>query len=304
MAKLNFSKQFLPKYTGPFEFLDIDLHSDIEVFIDPFLIANNRKDPFVKRVSNQLIHFFATLNRTYIVSNDRKNGLPFLSNLHEPNEYYLGYSDSNKGKAIAGEKAEHIFDALRRNRFTRAGMGITNEAHNVLLLVSGIGQDNMSDTIANVCRNLFAEFTTQICIKYSIATIATQIQYYDSKTQTWVFQHADLPHYSGKKIILIPANIGSGKRAYTTHYNRFIAANYIASDLLNGRGKRILRTNPKMIRSLKNGDKLAVVKEIYKTYKKPKDDLIDFVLEFNGSLDEFLSYVKEHYPAVDLSDFE
>jgi hypothetical protein len=301
MPRLSFSAHFLPGVPGPFEFLDIDLNEDIEIFIDPFLIANNRRDPFVRRVSDQLTHFFTRLNRTFIQPNDKVNGLPFLSHLHEPNEYHLGYSDANKGKAISREKADDVFNALRRNRFARAGVGVTNEAHNVLLLVRGIGQDNMSDTIANVCRNLFSEFTLEVCRRRGVPIIPTQIEFYNRGTSGWSTQTIELPQYRGKKIILIPSNIASGNRAYTSHYNWFIAANHISKELLEGR--RTTRPNPQMLRSLKNGTQKAIIKEIYKTYRKPKEDLIDFALEFQGSLDEFLAYVKEHYPAVDISNY-
>ena len=57
-----------------------------------------------------------------------------------------------------------------------------------------------------------------------------------------------------------------------------------------------------MIVTLTTGTKKAIIKEIYRTYKKPKDQLIDFVTEFQGSLDEFLKYAKDHYPELDLDN--
>ena len=57
-----------------------------------------------------------------------------------------------------------------------------------------------------------------------------------------------------------------------------------------------------MLKILTDGTKKAVIKEIYKNYKKPKEDLIDFVIEFKGSLDAFLRYAKEHYPELNLTN--
>jgi hypothetical protein len=296
----NFSRHFLSTHAGPFEFFDIPIDKDIPAFIDPFLIANNRTVPFINRIYKQTVSFFTKLNRNYIVPNNRRGGMLFLSKLHEPNEYHLGYSDRNKGKAISGGKAHEIYTALRNNRFVRSGAGITNEAHNVLLLVSGIGQDNISDTIANVCRNLFAEFTEQICSKYGIPTLPVIIEYYNPISKIWATEQRNLPHYLGKKIILIPQHIPSGSRSYSKHYNEFISKEYIAPELLSG--KRRTSLNKNMIRTLKDGTKKAIIKEIYKTYKKPKQDLVDFVIEFKGSVDAFLRYCKEHYPELKLDN--
>ena len=301
MKKLQFSHHFIPANKGNVEFFDIPLDEDIEAFIDPFLVANNRDDKIINSIYDQTVDFFTKLNRSFIKTNDRKNGLIFLSHLHEPNEYHLGYSDANKGKAISGEKATQIFDALRNNRFATAGVGITNEAHNVLLLVKGIGQDNISDVFANVCRNLLVAYTKRVCNNYKIPAMNTVIDYYDPIKKDWISTQAPLPHYKGKQLILVPKGVISGNRHYSSHYNWFIASRYISKELLSG--KRPASKNKKMIVTLTDGTKKAIIKEIYRFYKKPKDELIEFVKHFTGSLDEFLRYAKEHYPELDLDKF-
>jgi hypothetical protein len=120
----------------------------------------------------------------------------------------------------------------------------------------------------------------------------------DSKS--WMQKSVNLPEYLGKKIILVPTKIVSGSRAYSNHYNWFISRNYISNQLISG--KRSAIKNPKMISILSDGSKKAIIKEIYKTFKKPKEELIDFVKDFNGSLDEFLLYAKENYPELNLGD--
>jgi hypothetical protein len=105
---ISFKSHFgIPK-NDPVEFLNIPLNEDLEAFIDPFLIANNKHERIFKNVYAQLSQFFTKLNRDYIVPDDRLNGLDFLDNLHEPNEYHLGYSVSNKGKAVS-ERAPKVF---------------------------------------------------------------------------------------------------------------------------------------------------------------------------------------------------
>lgn len=292
----------IPK-NQPVEFLDIPIDAvDIECFIDPFLIANNRSNKINSDIYAQLKSFFVKLNRDFVVPNNRLLGLEFLDNLHEPNEYHLGYSDSNKGAAISDTRAQTIFNALRNNRFARAGISITNEAHNVLLLVTGIGQDIMSDTIANVCRNLFADFTLQQCRKFNIPTQKYKRHFYEVNSNTWQYQEFELPEYCGKCIILLPQNIVSPIRSYVNHYNYFIAGNYIAKEVLAG--KMLVAADGTYIRTFKDGTKKAIIKRIAQSCYKSKDNLIDYVLEYNGSLESFLDYAKQHYPAIDLSDLE
>jgi hypothetical protein len=279
-------------------FVDVTLEEDLEAFVCPFLIENNKAEKIVQNVYTRLVAFFTKLNRDFIVPNDRKNGLLFLSHLHEPNEYRLGYSGSNKGKAVGGPKAESIFDSLRNNRFAKAGSTtITNEAHNILLLVKGIGQDIMSDVIVNVCRDVFADFTRDECTRLGIKLNKSQIDFYDDKTATWTQREAMLPFYL-RDLILLPKISVSNKRSYSNLYNWFIARNYIAAEIINGRMP--VSSFKKFVNTLKSGEQRAIVKEIYKQYKKPKDSLTDFVLKYQDSLEEFVAYAKDHYPELNL----
>ena len=298
MNTTQFAQHFKINTQNP-EFFNIPVTTDVEAFICPFLIANTRDQKISDRVFNQLRLFLTKLNREFVQKNDRKNGLNFLSHLHEPNEYHLGYSSTNTGKAISTPRSEIIFDALRNNRFTRQGMSYTNEAHNVLLLVSGIGQDIMSDFIANVCRNIFAEFTETICAKYNIKTIPTEIDYFDTTTTEWEKRMQQLPVYQGKPIIIVPKFLVAGGRAYHNFYNRFIANNFIAHDLINKQAAGPPQS--KLVVELKDVTKKAIISEILRVYSKPKEDLIDFVLDYRGSLEQFLEYARLHYPELDFT---
>lgn len=298
---ITFKTQF--RITAPqVDFIDIPVDDDdLLAFICPFLIVNNQDDPRFRQIYLQMKSFLTKLNRSYILPNDEPNGLRFLSHLHEPNEYHLGYSESNKGKAISKERAQTIFDSLRRNRFAQHGSSTTNEAHNVLLLVEGIGQDIMSDTIANVCRNIFAQFTEQQCFLHNVPTVPKQIEFYDPQVGNWSTQVFNLPEYMGKTIILLPKKIIAGERMYFNLYNWFISSNYISVDLMKNPNAN---SKSKTIKLMKDGTKRAIIKEIYKVYRKPKNSLIDFVIKYPGSLDQFRDYAKSNYPALNLDGLE
>lgn len=283
-----------------FEFINIPLENDIEVFICPFLIENTKLEENISlKIYERLVNFLTKLNREFVKPNKKNIGLSFLSHLHEPNEIHFGYSNANKGKAVAKEKAAIIFDALRNNRFAKQGLQTTNEAHNILLLVRGIGQDIMSDIILNVCRDIFSEFTIKQIKKYKIRkTKSFNCEYYNSKSEKWETKDFVLPVYNNKRIILVPRKIVSGKRSYSTRYNWFVAKNHIAVEIMNRKTKK----DERFFEKRKNGTKQIIIKRIYNAYKKPKEELIQFVLYYKGSLDGFIRYAKEHYPEVDLSD--
>lgn len=273
--------------------IPIDQH-EIEAFICPFLIEKNKQDVLILQLSERLKKFLRELNNTYIKKNDFTNGIKFLDHLHEPNEYHLGFSINNKGKAVSSSKASDIFKSLRNNVFAKQGFSITNEAHNVLLLVDGIGQDIMSDIIANVCRDIFAKFTSDECKKLGVPTESIDIEFYNDKTNKWETAKVDLPVF-GQRIILVPSQILSGTRAFASRYNWFVASNYISKEVL-----KMHNPPKKMITKMKDGTRKAIIKEIYKQYKKPKKQLVDFVLQYVDSLDEFIDYAKINYPELNL----
>lgn len=299
MIKLETFNEYHGIKSNTTEHLNILLEHDLEAFIDPYHIANNIDNIIAKKMYLRSKSFLETLNRTFIVPNDRKKGLKFLSYLGEANEYHLGYSNNNKGKGIGPTKSEIIFDSLRANKLVKAGITVTNEAHNVLLLVKGIGQDNMSDTLANVCRDILAEFTYRQCLKYGIETKETEVDYYDHSSSKWATKKALLPHYNGKSIILVPRFLTSGQRIYTNHYNWFISSNFISKDILDGNTN--VEIHDDFINELKDGTKKAIIKNINKHFRKPKHELIQYVKNYSGSLLEFQDYVKSHYPAIDIT---
>lgn len=294
---LKFTQHFRINKNIPINFVDIPVDdNDLEAFICPFLIEKYKSNKLELKVSQRLNNFLRELNTTYIKTNDVNKGVLFLDHLHEPNEYHLGYSSNNKGKAVSKTKASEIFNALRNNAFSRQGVSITNEAHNVLLLVDGIGQDIMSDIISNVCRDIFAEFTAQQCSKLGIPTKATNIEFYNGKTKKWEKTIANLPQF-GREIILFPDTILSSKREFASRYNWFVSSNYISKEVLN----MSKPPSKKMITQMKDGTKKAIIKEIFKHYKKPKKNLVDFVVQYPNSLDEFIEYAKINYPELNLN---
>lgn len=292
---LSFTKHYQIKKGVAIGFANIPIdENEIEAFICPFLIEKYKYQPLILEISERMKNFLRELNNSYIKKNDKINGVKFLDHLHEPNEYHLGYSIGNKGKAVSAFIANDIFSSLRNNAFAKQGFSVTNEAHNVLLLVHGIGQDIMSDIIANVCRDIFAKFTLDECKRLKVPVQTVNIEFYNDKLKIWETAKVDLPVF-GRKIILVPSQILAGTRAFVNRYNWFVSSNYISKEVMT-------MDNPpkKMVTQMKDGTKKAIIKEIYKQYKKPKKELVNFVVKYANSLDEFIEYAKINYPELDL----
>lgn len=299
MNKIYFNDYFgIKESTGH---LNIPLNEDLEAFICPFKIVNNRHLDVFGNVYYRNKTFLETLNGRYVVTSDRANGLNFLLNLHESNEYHLGYSSKNRGKGIGGDKAVTIYDALRNNKFASQGISVTNESQNVLLLVGGIGPDNMSDTISNVCRDIFAEYTYNQCVKYGIQMYDFDIEFFDSLTKKWQVKKVKLPAYKGEKIILVPKDMVSSRRAFHVMYNWFISDNHISREILNGKIK--VSDYDRYIKSLPKKGKKPIVKHVFKDFSKPKNELIDFVVQYGDkTLLDFQDHLKNELPEVDFEN--
>lgn len=290
---LNFSDKFNIQNKSDIDFFDIFIDEDSKAFICPFKI-NNNKSKISKSISRRMKSFFEKLNNDFIKINDRNGGIQFLSHLHEPNEIHLGYSSNSKGKAIEKTRGYIIYDALYRNRHTNKNSpkgSLSNESHNILLLIEGIGQDIMSDLILNVCRDILSEYTLKCCNKFNIPISKSSIEYYNSTISKWEKIEVELPFYKDKKIILIPNFLISKQKEYTAIYNRFIAKYYIAVKILNN--KLDIQNRQDMIYVKKDGTQKPIIKKILEKYGRPKNELIYFANEYTDSLDKFSIYLKD-----------
>lgn len=281
------------------EHLDILLESDIKAFICPFIIKNNLNHNIARRLIKRSTAFLKTLTNDYVIPMKENEGIKFLSHLREANEYRLGYSAMNLGKGVGELKAEEIYKYFSTSKFVQKGVSVTNEAHNVLLLISGIGQDLMSDILGNICRDIFAEYTLEQCKKHITPLDSLKkfnIEFFNEHTNEWDRKKVLLPIYNDKKIILIPQFICSQPRLYQNLYNWHIASFFYAPDIISGSIK--VDPNDDFTIKLKNGKVIAKVRNIYDHYRKPKDQLHLHVLKYSKSLVEFQLYAKDHYLSI------
>src|SRR4051812_19347086 len=102
------------------DFVDIDLESDIPLFIDPYSISV-REDEWSTQCREQIISFFQTIIG-HIRSGNPERAYAVLNRLTEPNETHLGLSRlAPQGRGVSGKQAFDLYDRLSKSRAARSG---------------------------------------------------------------------------------------------------------------------------------------------------------------------------------------
>lgn len=201
---MNFTQHFgLTTDPTKLDFVDIDLTKDNLEFIDPWLIKDLESE-FGYVCSEYLQTYFDELIDS-IRSGNEKRATELLDNLHEVNWTRFGYSAVGmRGKAIASEHAEQIYQALKTSRAVKTGL--LKDIEDTALLIPGIGKDKISDIVTNICLPLLVEYTIEQAKLHNIPVQPV------GKFMTWNptdarWQEGDefqLPVHDGVPILLVP----------------------------------------------------------------------------------------------------
>lgn len=183
LKKPKFSEHFgLEKGKEGFEFVDILVDMDIPLFISPWRISASDCE-MGYNIEKTLKVFFSKL-LTLIKDGDESESLRLLSFLKEPKEIHLGYSfEKYSGKAIGNEKAKHLYSVFSDSKASKTTL--LSDICYSQLLIEGIGSDNVSDMIASICREIFADFTMKQCILNGVETHETSLEVFNPEKQSW-----------------------------------------------------------------------------------------------------------------------
>lgn len=184
-----------------FDFVDVPLETDIELFIDPLAIAKS-DSPWSRQAHAQVCNFFqAVLDR--LRAGDRMGAELLVDVLGEDNRTRLGYSRAKpQGSGLGSEKAGPFLDLLGESDAFKTGR--IQDVEELSLLVPGVDCDIVSDMITNVIRNLLVEYTMQQCELYGIQMTQKESVNAWKPGQGWVKQEASLPTDGDRAIILVP----------------------------------------------------------------------------------------------------
>lgn len=270
---VRFSEAFkLNKSQAELDFVDIPLHTDIKLFVDPYAISI-RKEGWFQECNDLVVSYFQAILDS--IRNDSKMRAKYLlSNLSEPNETHLGHClGASSGCGVGNIQGGDIYKALSKSKAVISGD--LSDLSDCALMIEGIGPDKISDITINVTRKKLAEYTKNQCELYGIETVTTSLKpFWNSETGNWENDYYDLPVYEKQPILLCP------KLAVRRHM-LLDDNDFYQFDILEFLQAEHIDAGSSLVETLKKGSKRVTKKKLQEQeeYKKSKDFIYDFTSE-------------------------
>lgn len=279
---------------GYLDFVDIDLDTDIEVFVDPTALRS-LESPWGHACSSLVQQYFETV-LNYIRNNQHTEAKELLSNLKERNEFHIGYSSGrSRGSAFGNKSADLVWDALCNSK--AATTGLLQDIEDTCLLIDGIGKDMISDAVCNIIREPLIEYTVDMCNYYNIPLTANidSGPIWNQQTKAWENRFVSLPTVNGSIFLLIPRNIVRRKITYDFgDYYR----NYILEEI---RVEHIRKKSSLVHYLKKNGAPRVYIKDLREMYGNTKKSGIEQTIDREHIWAKYKSE-KEALPKYPLSN--
>ena len=206
------------------DFVDIDLSTDLKVFVDPTALKN-LDSIWGHKCASQVQQFFQTvLDEIHLGNHDRAKEL--LSNLNERNEFHIGHSKGkSRGSGFGPQSSTLLWNALCESK--AATTGLLRDIEDACLTINGIADDMISDAICNIIRPMLIEYTQDMCNFYGIALTpgVNSGKIWNPQTKIWEEAQVPLPVTDdGETFLLIPKNIVRRKISYevSQYYRHYI----------------------------------------------------------------------------------
>lgn len=230
-----FSKFFsLNQSQYELDFVDVDPSRDIPVYVDPYAIEIS-DDSWSGECSRYIRSFFSELLLS-IKENNQARAIFLLSNLHEPQETFLGVSRGTpQGRGLGSGQALQIIAAIRNSKAYKTG--ILSDLSEMALYIDGIARDKISDLTTNVIREKLCEYTNQQCELHAIPVA----QYsgpplWNPDRLTWRSSPVLLPFVDELPVMLVPKNIVRRKISldsqefYNKQLTEFLVAEHLSAN--------------------------------------------------------------------------
>lgn len=252
------------------DFVDVDVYSDLPVFVDPGALRNSHSE-WAQGCVYLLQTFFEEVLAA-IRRGDRARAYSLLSALHEPNDTRLGLSRGKPaGRGVGRINASKLLGALEGSK--AASSGLLQELEDAALFVPGIGSDIISDVTTNIIRSQLIEYTQEMCALYAIPTqpVASGITW-DPEAKKWQDSYMEsLPVAAGRRLLLVPKMLVR-KRLETDRSDLY--SHYLL-DILEER--ELSRPGSELVYTLKSGQRRvdrAKLRDKYKNTKHMIEEMI------------------------------
>lgn len=199
---------------GDVPFVDVDIHADTRLFLDPHRIRLDKGDsPYKWDAIACLDSFFELMSRLVMGSlrADAIRGISLLSQFHEPAETHLGMAGYGfHGHGGAGGLGHGLWDVLAHDLNALFAVGILRHLEDLPLFIRGVDRDITSDITTRICYSALAAFTLEMMRKYpQLTSGGTSVQVmekpvWDPKAGVWARVQIELPSVEGSALLLVP----------------------------------------------------------------------------------------------------
>lgn len=204
-----FSDYFSIERSSKDDWFDPILDTDTRLFVDPFLIFQD-KDPAWGDAHDELIAHFDRCFKLLAQGNLRPETVPYkkalaLLRFPEPREFCLGYTQTGTRGSGGGQAyAELIADAMV-NAIDR-GLRDLRHFEELGVLNEGIGPDRISDLTCNFLRGRFINYTQAVAKRHQLPTTSFTMPRFNASSQRWQAATFSLPSnpYGDRAVLLVP----------------------------------------------------------------------------------------------------
>jgi hypothetical protein len=198
----------------PVEFLDIHVHKDNRLFVDPKAIREQPKsDKYARSANRQTTTFFNEVARCVLSSNpsDNLHGEALLQHFNEPSETRLGMSTIGwKGHGAADELGTEIWNQLNALPQMFWNVAVFKFIEDIPVFVDGIDKDITSDLTSRIIYSTLADFTQDMMATHpeftALPHLTDTANYlaWDPVSLSWGQRTATLPVAEGSPLMLVP----------------------------------------------------------------------------------------------------
>jgi hypothetical protein len=226
------------------EFVDVDVQTDVPLFIDPGAIRLLTTS-MARECASLLQNFFQRVIDA-IQQGNHQEARELLSTLNELNETRLGFSAAGaRGHGMGHGLAQALEARLQTSKAIQTGL--LQDLEETALFVPGVDRDIVSDIVTNIILGPLVSFTVTMCQKYGIQAKPGIAYYLWNKQHGWEAATEALPVAGGRPLILVPRAFVRRRRAL------FDAGGYYNFYVLPYLQQQHLDANSDLVRILKDG---------------------------------------------------